>query len=96
MKQKDKITVKVVKDTTFEVTVQGERMTTHRVSLSHSYYEKLTHGLIAPELLVKRSFQFLLERESNTSILSQFDLPLINRYFPEYEATIQKMLGKVR
>jgi hypothetical protein len=43
-------------------------------------------------MLVEKSFEFLLERESNTSILSSFDLPVIGRYFPEYESTIRKML----
>jgi hypothetical protein len=43
-------------------------------------------------MLVETSFKFLLERESNTSILSRFDLPIIERYFPEYEETIKDML----
>ena len=42
--------------------------------------------------LVERSFDFLLERESNRTILSTFDLSVIQRYFPEYERTIGGML----
>ena len=34
--------------------------------------------------LVKRSFEFMLAREGNTSILREFDLSTIERYFPEY------------
>ena len=45
-----------------------------------------------PEELIEKSFQFLLARESNTMILARFDLPLIGRYFPEYERTIGGML----
>ena len=86
------ITVQKINDTTFEVTVEGRRATTHRVTVSPSYYEKLTAGQVAAETLVEKSFEFLLERESNTSILSSFDLPVIGRYFPEYENTIRKML----
>jgi len=41
---------------------------------------------------VERSFKFLLQRESNTSILRSFELSDISRYFPEYEKTIQEML----
>jgi hypothetical protein len=37
---------------------------------------------------VERCFEFLLEREGNTSILSRFELPVIGPYFPEYERVI--------
>lgn len=38
-----------------------------------------------PEELVRRSFEFLLQRESKESILREFDLSVIQRYFPEYD-----------
>ena len=38
----------------------------------------------AVEDLVRRSFDFLLEREPPSSILRRFDLSVIERYFPEY------------
>jgi len=41
---------------------------------------------------VEKSFEFLLERESNTSILRSFELPVIGNYFPEYETTIGTLL----
>jgi len=37
------------------------------------------------EDLVRRSFEFLLERESPGSILGRFDLAVIQRYFPDYD-----------
>jgi len=43
---------------------------------------------------LEESFRFLLERESNTSILSSFDLPVIDRYFPEYEQEIRTRLRR--
>ncbi len=86
------ITVQSINETTFKVTVKKDTTTTHTVSVSPSYYEKLTNKNVKPEELVKQSFVFLLERESNTSILRSFDLPVISRYFPEYEATIRNML----
>ncbi|MEK8017758.1 MAG: hypothetical protein VSS75_012875 [Candidatus Parabeggiatoa sp.] len=86
------ITVEKINDTTFKVTVQSSTTTTHNVTLSPSYHEKLTHNKATPEQLIEKSFEFLLQRESNTSILSRFDLPVINQYFPEYESTIQNML----
>ena len=41
-----------------------------------------------PEELVRRSFEFLLQRESKESILREFDLSVIQRYFPEYDQTM--------
>ncbi len=77
------------KDTeTFEVTVRETTTTNHTVTLSQDYYQKLTGGRISPETLIEKSFEFLLERESNTMILSRFDLPVIGDYFPEYEKNI--------
>jgi hypothetical protein len=86
------ITVARIDDTTFKVTVKGGAATTHEVTVDPSYHEKLTGGRVTAERLVEKSFEFLLERESNTSILSRFDLPVIGRYFPEYEKTIRTML----
>ena len=86
------ITVNTIDSTSFEVIVEGQTTTTHRVTLTHLYYQKLTNNRVPPEVLVEKSFEFLLDRESNTSILSRFDLPIIERYFPEYEETIKTML----
>ena len=38
-----------------------------------------------PEDLVVDSFRFLLEREPKESILKEFELSVIKRYFPEYD-----------
>jgi hypothetical protein len=47
---------------------------------------------VPAETLIEKSFEFLLQRESNTSILRTFDLPVIGHYFPDYESAIVKML----
>jgi hypothetical protein len=73
---------------TFTVTVDEGGTTTHRVTVPDDYHRKLTGGKEEKEDLVKRSFEFLLERESNQSILGSFELSVIQRYFPEYERTI--------
>ena len=86
------ITVKKIDDTAFRVTVEGSTRTTHEVTVSSSYYSKLTGGSMPPEILIHKSFEFLLEREPNSSILSSFDLTVINRYFPDYERIIQKQI----
>jgi hypothetical protein len=91
-KGSEMISVEKIDETTFQVTVKERTTTTHRVTVDPSYQEKLTGGSATAEVLVEKSFQFLLEREDNTSILSTFDLPVIGEYFPEYERTIRKML----
>ena len=75
-------------DETFEVTVRDSTTTTHMVTLTNDYCQKLTGGKVSPEELIEKSFEFLLERESNSMILTSFDLPIIGDYFPEYEKTI--------
>lgn len=86
------IKIKKINDTTFDVTVENGTRTTHKVTVTPDYYQKLTDGRVSTEELVEKSFEFLLQRESNTSILSSFDLPTISRYSPEYEKEIRKML----
>ena len=67
--------------------------TRHSVALSQRDFEQLTAGKsTTPEELVKRSFEFLLEHEPKESILRQFTLPLISRYFPGYPDEIRKRL----
>ena len=44
----------------------------------------------AVEDLVRRSFDFLLEREPPSSILPRFDLSVIQRYFPEYDQQMSR------
>jgi len=85
------ITVEKMDERTFKVTVEDGTKTKHTVTVDPSYRRKLTGDRVSAEDLVKKSFEFLLERESNTSILPKFDLPVIHRYFPEYEETIARM-----
>jgi hypothetical protein len=68
----------------------GGAETTHEVAVSRADLARLAPGATDPEDLVRRSFAFLLEREPKESILRRFDLPLIGRYFPEYERTISR------
>ncbi len=56
------ITVNTIDSTNFEVIVERNTTTTHRVTVTHSYYQKLTNNRVTPEVLVETSFKFLLER----------------------------------
>lgn len=87
------IHVEKLDEETFRVTVSGPPETTHTVTVDRAYYEKLTGGAVPVETLIEKSFEFLLEREPNTSILRRFSLPVIQSYFPEYERTIRRRLG---
>lgn len=86
------IEVRKIDENTFEVSVQKRVATNHRVTVDAAYCQKLTGGRTDAEQLVKKSFEFLLEREPNTSILRSFNLSVISRYFPEYERVIGTML----
>ncbi len=86
------IHVAAIDGETFRVKVDAQTPTTHTVTLQRAYYEKLTAGRVDAETLIRKSFEFLLQREPNTSILSSFDLPIIGQYFPDYEAVIKKTL----
>ena len=71
-----------------EVTVRDRETTTHRVRVSRADRDRYGGGDVAD--LVKRSFDFLLAREGNTSILREFDLSTIERYFPEYASEVRR------
>jgi hypothetical protein len=86
------INIQKINDQTFEVTVEDRTVTTHRVTVKPDVYIDLTGGEVSIERLIETSFEFLLQREPNTSILRSFDLPIIGHYFPEYEKTIRRML----
>ena len=79
------IVVKQTGPEIFEVSVGGRSPTTHRVTAPESYVRSLTGGHAQAADLIHKSFEFLLEREPNTSILRMFELSVIQQYFPEYE-----------
>lgn len=63
--------------------------THHQVRVTRADLERFASAADDPADLVRRSFEFLLARESKESILRAFDLPVIGRYFPEYEREIR-------
>lgn len=77
------------------ITVKGTVTTHHLVRVTEQDTVRFASGQ-SSEALLRESFEFLLEREPNTSILPSFDLPLIGRYFPEYEREIRNRLQEQR
>ena len=73
----------------FEITVNADLIIKHVVSVTDQMLLNLTKNKISKEELLNFSFNFLLEREPNTSILSKFDIILISKYFPEYISKVE-------
>lgn len=76
------------------VTVRNGGETQHRVLVSRADLARLAPGASDPVSLVEASFAFLLEREPKESILREFDLTVIGRYFAEYEREIGHRLAR--
>ena len=74
----------------YQVQLVSSTTTSHKVTVQPDYAQKLTAGTISTVDLIHQSFEFLLAREPNTSILPSFDLSVIARYFPEYEREMSK------
>jgi hypothetical protein len=89
-----KIEVQDVGKGEFDVRVieRGSR-SSHRVTLKPEDYQRLTGGKVKAQELVRRSFEFLLENEPRESILGQFDLNVIGRYFPNFEQEIKRRIS---
>ena len=89
-----KIEVEKIDESKFRVRViEAGSETTHDVTVSPNDYTRLTNGKIELEEVVRRSFEFLLEREPKEWILTRFNLSVIGRYFPEYEREIRRRLS---
>jgi hypothetical protein len=67
--------------------------TTHEVTVSTDALARYGGPRRDAQALVHESFVFLLEREPRESILRRFDLPEIERYFPEFPVEIRRRLG---
>ena len=83
------ILIKKNDNNTFAVFIESSVNSNHIVTLNDDIYFEMTEGIKSKEELILFSFKFLLERENNTSILSNFNLETIQNYFPEYKNEIQ-------
>ncbi len=83
------ILIKKNDNNTFSVFIENSVNSNHIVTLNDDIHFEMTEGIKSKEELILFSFKFLLERENNTSILSNFNLETIQNYFPEYKNEIQ-------
>ena len=84
------ISIQMLSNSEYEVTVQSNTVTTHTVNLSDEVHKNLTNDKVTKEELLDFSFKFLLDREPNTSIMSSFELTVISRYFSDFEKSVKK------
>ena len=87
------ILIKKNDNNTFAVSIESSINSNHIVTLNDDIHNEMTKGFKSKEELILFSFKFLLDRENNTSILSNFNLETIQNYFPEYKNEIQNWLN---
>jgi len=78
---------------TYEVKVYDNgRRHAYDVTLSWPDYDLWSRGRVAPQEVVQKAFEFLLEREPADSIMAKFDCSVIRRYFPDVDKVLPTML----
>ena len=84
------VTVTALEELRFRVDVAegGRARSAHTVTVPRDLLDDLSIAPAGAERLVRESFAFLLEREPPSQILREFDLDVIERYFPEYRTEI--------
>ena len=84
------ISVETIDNNSFKVSVTKESSTVYIVLLNDRFHQDVSNNKLTKTELITKSFEFLLERESNQSILKKFNLEVISQYFPEYFDEIKK------
>ena len=86
------MTISIIKqnDDVFIVKVTNDVSTSHTVTVSDQSLADLTNNNATKTQLLEFSFNFLLDREPNTSILSSFDINVISRYFLDYRDEVRR------
>lgn len=80
----------------FEVVVrEGSGQSRHQVTAAAADMARLAAPGATPEAVVEASFRFLLDREPKESILGRFNLSVISRYFPDYEAKLPAYFARL-
>lgn len=72
--------------------VDGRGATSHVVTVWPSDVGRYAPDA-TPEELLEAAFEFLLEREPPQAILARFELPVIERYFPEFPGAMAARFG---
>ena len=73
---------------------EGDTTTSHRVTVPDALLDDLGLDDVDPELVVRETFGFLLDREPATSILDEFSLDQVPDFFPDYHDELRSRLEK--
>jgi hypothetical protein len=86
----DDIAITSIGPRRFHVEVrEGDRKARHyHVTVPENLIDELELPENDLDRVVRESFVFLLEREPASSIMREFSLDVISRYFPEYKETL--------
>ena len=63
---------------------EGDTTTSHRVAVPDALLDDLGLNGVDPELVVRETIGFLLDREPATSIMDEFSLEQVSGFFPDY------------
>ena len=77
-------------DDVFVVTVADSVTTNHTVTVTNQSLTDLTNDNATKTQLLEFSFNFLLDREPNISILSSFDINVISKYFSDHRDEVRR------
>jgi hypothetical protein len=72
---------------------EGPNTTSHQVHVPEALLDDLGIADVDHEVVVRESMAFLLEREPAASILPEFSLDDIPRFFPEYHDELKARLA---
>ena len=86
------INVETIDNNYFKVSATKNTSTVHIVLLNDRFHLDVSNNKLTKTELITKSFEFLLKRESNQSILKKFNLEVISQYFPEYIDEIKKLI----
>ena len=75
------ISVEAIDNNSFKVSVTKDSSTEHIVLLNDRFHQDVTNNKLTKTELITHSFEFLLKRESNQSILKKFNLEVIKSIF---------------
>ncbi|HZD66408.1 MAG TPA: hypothetical protein VE152_09940 [Acidimicrobiales bacterium] len=72
---------------------QGAATTSHTVAVPATLADEVGAPEAGDEEVIRASFEFLLAREPASSILPEFSLEVISRYFGDYREALRAHLG---
>lgn len=66
----------------------GDNEHTYDVILPIEYYKSISKESCSEKEFVQKAFRFLVEHEAPDEILATFELPVIQTYFSNFEASV--------